>query len=254
MKRKKQAAIFVVAIVAVVMAVVFLLTSWVPRAYAPAKLSAEMRTAVANSHFPSHLMDFGNAAQLNEPFTWTLTDGQLNSYLASADEIADFFSPGPDMKGQVDSVLAAAELTGLAGALDDGELTLMARRVGRKQIISIGVSFDHTAGGRVKVSLKHLRLGLLPLPRKLIRSEIRQFAKALPERQARAGSADDKRVGLLAAVSADDLASLIGQLLRAIDGEPISPVIDWPVGKKTVRIERTDIDDGKMTLHVQPMR
>ncbi len=254
MKRKKQAAIFVVALVAVVMVVVFLLTSWVPRAYTPAKLSAEMRTTVANSHFPSHLMDFGNAAQLNEPFIWTLTAGQLNAYLASADEIADFFSPGPDKKGQVDAVLAAAGITGLAAALDDGELTLMARRVGRNQIISIGVSFDHTADGRVKVSLKHLRLGLLPLPRKLIRSHIRQFTDALPQRPAGAGSADDKLVGSLAAVSADDLARLIGQLLRAIDGEPISPVINWPVGKKTVRIDRTDIDDGKMTLHVQPVR
>ncbi len=254
MKLKTRVLILTVAAVAVILAAVYAMTSWVPRAYAPARLSAEMRTAVANSHFPNHVMGFGNAAQLNEPFTWTLTQGQLNAYLASADEIADFFSPGPNMAGQVDSVLAEAELTGLAGAMDDGVLTLMARRVGRNQIISVGVSFDHTAAGRVKINLKHLRLGLLPIPRKLIALHIRKFVTALPQRTAATGSADDKRAGSLTAVSADDLGQLIGQLIKALDGEPIDPVIDWPVGKKTVRIERTEINDGEMTLHVQPVR
>ncbi len=253
MKLKTRVLILTVAAVAVVLAAIYVLTSWVPRAYAPARLSAEMRTAVANSHFPNHVMDFGNATQLNEPFTWTLTQGQLNAYLASADEIADFFSPGPGMKGQVDSVLAEAELTGLAAAMDDGVLTLMARRVGRNQIISVGVSFDHAADGRVKINLKHLRLGLLPVPRKLIASHVEKFAQALPQRTVAMGSADDERAGLFA-VSADDLGQLIGQLIKALDGEPIDTVIDWPVGKKTVRIERTEINDGELTLHVQPVR
>ncbi len=254
MKRKKLTAIITLATVAFIAAGVFVLTSWVPGAYQPARLSDQMRTAVANSHFPSHLLDFGNATQLNEPFTWTLTDGQLNAYLGSADEIVDFLSPGPHMAGRVDAVLAEAEITGVAGALDDGVLTLMARRVGRNQIISVDVSFDYTADGRLKVSLEQLRIGLLPIPRKLISAQIRQFANSLGQGSAEVGSTDGKRAGSIAGVSADDLARLTGQLVKALDGEPVDPVIKWPVGKKTVRINQTDIDDGKLILHVQPVK
>jgi len=250
----KRLAVIVPTAVFVVAAGLYLLASWVPGSYRPARLTEPERRLVASDEFVPHILAFGNRAQENQPYTWSIEQRQLNEYLASVDEIADYLSPGPGRTGRAYEVLEEAHLAEPAAALDDGVLRLMVRETRYNKILSVGISFVLDQQGLLRVRLRRLRIGCLRVPESWFQDQLEQFRRRMlremPQPEAPIGPAAQGR-GFVG-VSCDDLGELLAILVRATDRHPLRPILTWPIGDKTVRVERIVIDDGRLTLHLVP--
>jgi len=233
-------------------ATLYLLASWIPGDYRPARLSQLQKDRVAADEFVPHVLQFGNWAQRNRPFTWSVDQGQLNRYLASMDEIADYLSPGPNRAGRVYAALGRAQLAEPACALDDGVLTLMVRQTGHNKILSVDVELRIDEAGVLCVRLKRLRVGRLTVPQRFFQAQLRSVRQTILRGIAGGDNDRDGAAGL-EGVSCTDIVELLAVLVRAIDEKPIRPVLTWPVGHKTVRVRRITIDDGVLALRLEPV-
>ena len=254
MSRRRKIVIALAGIVVVALVVaagLYLRASVIPEAYRPAVLTQAQKRAVASDDFVPHLAEFGNDAGRAVPFTWSVTARQLNEYLASMDEIADFLRPGPGRAGEVTAALDEAHLASPAAALQDGLLTLMIRQSQANKILSMDVGFSFTEAGLLRVHLRRMRIGLLKLPPWLVRSWQEQIKSMLLEQL---GSYDRRRAGsALSGVTSEDLGLVLSKLLLAMDGAPIEPELVWPIGRKRVRIEQVGITPEAITLHARPV-
>jgi len=264
-KAKAATKLLVVIVLALLLgaAVLYLTASSIPSGYAPnpGRLGHQARKRVAQDQFTPHILVFGNRAQKNEPFTWSASQDQLNNYLAAADEIAAI---QPRRKRtRVHELMDKAGLADPFVALDDGVLTLMVRLKAYNKIVSADLSFSFTPAKELRVRLGGTRIGLLPIPDSVVRGRLKRLQRMLRARVARRrpapepGAAAGKRASGgdgPAEMSADVVGGLLGAVIAAIDEEPISAELTWPVNRKSVRIEGIDIDDGLLTLHVVPIR
>ncbi len=240
--------------VVVIAAVAYLLISWVPADYKPTRLSHNQKTLVAGDEFVPHILAFGNSAQKNRPYTWSITQEQLNAYLASVDQITDFLTPGPNKAGRVYETMAGVGLVEPATTLHDGVLTLMVRQCEYNKVLSVDVSIRLTAAKLLRVRLEQLRIGRLRVPEFFLRGRIRSFRDMM---LAQMPDGDTKVVPrlkgrTLVGVSSNDLGELLSVLVRAVDEAPIRPRLTWPIGKKSVQVDRIEIDEGLLTLHLVP--
>jgi hypothetical protein len=225
-------------------AVLYYRASRVPANYAPAVLSEAQREQAAQD-FYNRIVDFGNAAQYERPFTWSLDEQRVNWYLASMDEIAAQTPNG--QPGRVNKAIAQAGFDRPAVRMADGVLTLMVRSSEYDKVLSVDLSPASQADGKLAVKLLAVRVGELTVPDSLVRGQLDQLRKLLDQpadRGGKGGSSDG--------VGSDDLGRLLAAILGTIDSEPIEPEITWPVNHKRVRIGQVDIRQGKLTLHVSP--
>jgi len=249
----KWMAVGAVTLAAASAGVLYLLASSVPEGYRPAQLSADQQREVAYNQFTPHVLKFGNEAQGLQPFTWTATAEQVNSYLASMDEIAAI-RPG-HQRGQVDKALADAGLAEPAVAFEAGAVTLMVRSTRYNKILSADVGFSFRPDGRLAIALKAVRVGYLPVPKSQVRQLLERLKRSLAGRLAAPERNGDAAGGgsSFQSLASQRVAELLGEVIAAIDEQPVGTEIVWPVGKKRVRIDAVDIADGALTLHATPM-
>ena len=242
----RRAALILVAVIAAGAAVLYLLVSRVPGGYGPVHLGADEKDK-AMGQFRRRIMDFNNDGQRNEAFTWSLTEEEINRYLEAADEIAVEQGAKP---GAVPQALHKAGLSDLSVSLRDGALRLMARSTKYQKIISVRVSHRFDEAGKLYVGVEGLRVGLLPVPASFLREKVEAIRSALA-RSVRGGKGKSSGPTGLSAQDADEVAR---HILAALDGQPINTEVTWRISaRKRVRIERIEIADGKLTLHVVPV-
>jgi hypothetical protein len=227
--------------------VVYLLASRVPADYRPRRQGREQRDAAMRS-FRLEIQGFTNEGEENVPYAWSVDERSLNEYLDAADEIAVF---GGGEAGEIHRVASRLGLRDPAIALDDGMLKLMVRSTRHEKIVSVLLRFDFTPEKKLRVRVAGARVGRLPVPSALVRGKIEQLGRTV-ERRLRAGrDAESPRIG---GVSSRAVGRVLGQVLAAIGGEPIDTELSWKkTTKKRVRVERVEIDDGKLTLYVVPV-
>jgi len=220
----------------------YLLASWVPTDYRPARLSHPDRQQTA-SRFYSRVFRFMSDGEDVKPYTWSVTQESLNRYLGSMDEIA--YRKG-GRRGQVDRMLAKAGLSEPAIALGDGTATFLARSTEHDKVVSARLAFEFTPSGKLRVRLAGARIGRAPVPASTLRERIDKLKATVVRRLASAKKDGEP--------SSAGVAKVLGHLVAAIDGEPIDTELNWTLhSKKRVRIERIDIADGVLTLHVVPV-
>lgn len=245
-RRTRNVLLGLVAAIAIALLGLYLLASRVPPEYRPARLSHAEKD-VATRHFYRRLMDFSNEGQDSKPFTWSVQERWLNAYLDSMDEIS---TKGGGKAGSVYRMMQRAGLAEPAVSLDDGAIRLMVQTTEYDKILSIAVRFEFTPAGKLRVILDGAWVGRVPVPTFVVRRQLESLKAALssrPRRRARSGAADVH--GLSA-----DVGDLLARLLAALDGEPISTELTWKLStRKRVRIERIDIADGVLRLHVVPV-
>jgi len=246
----KWAAVTAVAIVAIVLVWVYLRASMVPLHYSPAHLSAAQRDLAAKEFLNRKVLDeFGNAAQLNKPFEWSITEEEMNRYLGSMDEIA---SCAPSVEpGTVNRAMAEAGLWDPAVAFRDGKLTLMVKSAKYEKVLSADLEFSFNDGRMLLVRLSTVRSGRLALPDSWLRERLDEVKASLSADLAGTGG---RHSGLARAggVSPLDVADVLKVVLEAIDSKPIQPVLVWPVSQRRVLVEDIRIADGVLTLRVTP--
>jgi hypothetical protein len=207
---------------------------------------------LAVKEFWAKLQAFGNAAQASDRFIWSLGQDQLNRYLASMDEIASTTPSGKP--GEVYRGMETLGLTDPVVALHDNLLTLMVHSRSHDKVFSVDLSFSFETDEKLRVRLTEARVGRLSLPNAWVQGRLDKVKKLLAsdedgnERTMWRSSKEG-----FTCLSAEDVASVLGSVLAAIDEEPISPELTWPVNKKRVRIENVEIGEGFLQLRVLPM-
>ena len=230
--------------------VLYILAGRAPDSYRPMRLTAEQkRQAVAD--FGVRIQDFGNAAQQNDPYTWSVREDRLNEYLASLDEIAANLRGG--RRGRVEAAMAKAGLAEPAVRLRDGLVTLAIRSTRHNRIFSVDLAFTFASDKSLRVRLEGAHIGDLVVPKSFVRGALAELQALLArggrgEAAPRPDSADARRKR----ISPNDLANVLAAVVAAIDGRAIRAELTWPVNKRRVRIDRIDITDGLASLHVQP--
>jgi len=249
-KALKRSGFIGAAAIVLIGVVLYVQASRIPARYRPAQLTAAEKQRAAKEFYSRIVNEFGNDAQRNEPYEWSVSEEQFNAWLASMDEIASKTHTGKP--GQVYKAMAQAGLAGPAVALRDGVMTLMMRSTKHQKILSVDIAFTFTPEKKLRLQVRGLRLGRLAVPDSLVRSRLEEL-KRLSSSAARDGPAGRSRRATMAGVSSDDVAAVLGAVLAAIDEEPIRPELTWPVNKKRVRIERIEIAGGMLRLHVTPV-
>ena len=238
------------ACVLAVAGVLYLLAGTVPQRYRPAQLGGGDRVQAAK-HFYGKVMDFDGQAQGTEAFDLTVTQEELNNYLASMDEIAALLPEGHS--GDVEGMMAAAGLCDPAVALRDGAVTFMVRSARHdNRILSADVAFRFAPDGRLRVRLGQMRIGALAVPEEAVHRRLQQVRDMLagsdsanPSRQ-RAGEWKNS-TGAVAAVS----EAAIKAITAAIDGEAIVPEGVWRQGR--IRVEGVEITADQLHLRLRPL-
>jgi hypothetical protein len=226
---------------------VYIQTGRVPEGYQPLTLPQDQTQAAANAFINRKIIDeFGNKTQLNQPFDWTLTQQQANEALASMDEIA--FQLG-GTRGAVGKQLEKQGIAGPAVQFKDDRAVLMIHSKTYDKVLSLEISFSSLSDGRLAVHLEDVRVGRQSVPRSLVDPELAALESSLaPATQSAA-----KESPAIGMVHAKDVGKLLMTIFGAIDGQPIRPVLKWPVNHKKVVVQSVELSDGQMTLHLRPI-
>jgi hypothetical protein len=242
--------LFVLLFLLAAVTYVYIQTGRPPEGYQPLTLPQDQTQTAANAFINRKIIDeFGNKTQLNQPFDWTLTQQQANEALASMDEIA--FQLG-GTRGAVGKQLDKQGIAGPAVQFKDGRVVLMINSKTYDKVLSLEISFASVSDGRLAVHLEDVRIGRQSVPDSLVAPELAALEASLaPTTQSAAD--DGSSSGMVGLVRAKDMGRLLMTIFGAIDGQPIRPVLKWPVNHKKVAVESVEIGEGQMTLHLKPV-
>lgn len=224
-----------IGLAAAAIAVVYVLIDAWPSDYAPLALSEDQKQQAAAS-FVNACAQFSNGAQATEPYTLALGEEQVNSYFASADEIAD--TVGQPLK--LRRLLETAGLADPAVALHDGHMRLMVRSLAKDKVVGADLRFVFQPDGRLRVEVAGASVGRLPLPRSAIQPYLEQLAT--PRSPSSARDPKDIAEAAMAIVTA------------AAKGEAMPTETDQTLNRRPVRLTGVTLTEGRMTLHLQPIR
>ncbi len=234
-------------ILAVVAAGLYMTASRVPLEYNPAQLSQDKKEHVVVKQFVRRVMDLGSEIQAARPFGWEVTEEQLNEYLASMDEIA---AVRPDGRtGQVYQVMDSVGLSDPAVSLGDGIVTIMCLWKRHNKVLSADLTFSFTPDNHVRVHLKEVRLGRLPIPASMVRSRLEFLKESMRSRLKALTQAETQPAGKAShGVSSEDMAVLLATVISAIDEEPLpSEIRKWQM-----RIDEVRLEQERLRVHFTP--
>jgi len=251
MSRPKLVTRIVVAVIIVILiptGVLYYLAGLMPDDYRPVKLSQEAKERVVSRFVQHVVLDFRNSAQRLKPFTWRITQRQINEYLASMDQIA---AGCPEhSSGEIDAKMQEMGLGDPAVAIGDGKVTLMIRSTRFGNVLSADIAADLTEDGKLRITLAGTRVGKLSVPRGPILRPLKNLRRQLVLRR----SLDRNGPGLEVA-SPEAVGGILAALIAAIDGKPIVPEETWTIKGIGIRIEDLTIDDEKreMAIRIRPI-
>ncbi len=228
--------------------ILYIIASHVPSDYRPAQLPPEMRESSAKKFAAKAVEQYWEKAQLPQPFAITFTQEELNGYLASLDEIAAQTPQG--RHGSVRSLMESSGLNDPAVAMHDGRLTLMVRLRQPAKILSLDLTFDFGSDGQMRVGHSQLRLGGLPIPDSLVRQQLADLQNSLKPRH---GGQAVTRISSADMEIVMDLPAVLGRVLSAMDGEPVTTDLPQRINGRVIRITGVEVSDKALTLRVQPI-
>ncbi len=251
MKKKKTIrTILLITLFALMLlvAVGFLLASTRPAEYSPYQLEHADQKRVAKIFFSNAadlLSEFGKL----EPITHSITEDQLNQYLASLDEIA-FLRLGSNTVAKKSSqVVQAMEKAGVRGPMvkfrDGGTITIMVQSDGTRKIVSIDLALTVNDDRQLLVKLTGARVGRMPIPVSLLGGTIKTLKNAL-DKPKPASDASSKRIRI-------DASDVMAMLIRAIDAEPMDTVVRIK-RKNPKALGRLEIRDSTLHLYFVPVK
>jgi hypothetical protein len=242
-----------VAVVAIV--VLYLLASWKPPHYQPARQTQEQKEVVTQVFYQEVLM-FASEGRRGDAYEWPLDEDLVNEFLDAIDEIA-FMRPNSRDKihsrGDVHQMMDQAGLAEPCVRFADDCMTLMIRTNEYGKILSADIAFSFTDDGRLKFHLKSTRVGMLPVPRFAVRHRLQLFKQTLETRleeiaEARVQAGLDDSEVAFEGFSSIDVTELFATIIAAIDEEPLPARIKFI----DARVEDIQITDGKLLLKIVP--
>lgn len=234
------AALFVLMFVA---AVVFLLASSVPDEYKPYQLTQKERKDAAIDFVGRHGAKVVENIRVNQPFSHSLTEQDMNLYLASLDEIAYLKPPKRGKRQKTGEVFEAMDQAGLADpvvAMDDGILTVMVRTRRSNKVVSMDLAFEFPDAEHIQIVLKEVRIGHMPVPRSFVEGGLDTLKRGVGN------------LTTLDETSAQDLDAILAGVLAAVGEGPLPATMRFG-SKRVRRIKDIVVDDGQLTIHIEPV-
>lgn len=224
-------------------AVIFLIASAPPAGYQPYQLTQKERKEAAQHFINDQGAVFFNKVHENQPFTHVITESDLNMYLASLDEIA-FLKPvragREDEGGRVLSAMDKAGVSDPAVKMDDGILTFMVQTRQARKVVSFDLAFVFDDDDHLRVELKQVRIGRMPVPQAILAASIEAVKQAVQRR------APDGEIG------PEDFDTMLTGLVLAMGDEPVSTNIRFS-RKRIRKIRDIEVEDGQLKVHVVPV-
>jgi len=244
----KRTLIAMVLLVLLGAVALYLLANRKPSEYRPLQLTTQQKDQAVKD-FYAELQDFYNRGQMSQPFVWSVTQEQANSYLASLDEIAAV-RPGAK-HGSVQEAMQKAGICDPAVVFANGTITFMVFSRQYHKVFSSDLALSFTPDERLHVRLAGARVGSMPVPGSVVRDKI-EGLKGEFSAQPKGGHSSGPSSHAGAELSAEDVAAAISQIVAAIDDKPIAP--DLKVNKSRIKVTGIEIKDGKLTLWVIPAK
>jgi hypothetical protein len=207
----------------------YVLVSSSPVDYAPVELSLVQKETAARRFF-QRVQEFHNAAEDVKPFAWSVSQDEVNEYLAAMDEIA--YQQPDHARGEVDSAMAATGFASPAVAMHDGKLSIMVRSTKAGKVLWANVSFENSPDGQMRIRLRGAGAGCLGLPGSLENRPVESLKEFLA-------------IG-------NGQAKTLRSVLELAGGKPFEPVFGFRKNRK-VRIDAVEIFEGKLTLRLSPV-
>ncbi len=225
---------------------VYLLAGAVPESYQPSDLTPAQREQ-AVTELANEYSRFNEQAVTGQTYTWTLSQDQVNRYLASMDE-ANAMRVGHEA-GEVKRKLARAGIADPAVVFDNQAVTLMCRLREYDKIVAADLAFEFTPDGKLRLKLAGARIGRLPLPRDVVADKLARLKAVLAD----ASNGSHPGQGAPAGQATGEFAEALRAVVMAIEGDPIDPEALLQASKRRVRFTDVTVDDGLLTLTVQPV-
>lgn len=213
-----------------------------PADYRPRRLD-EAGQDVAMRAFFSQIQDFGNDAGAGKPFQWKLTDEQANSYLAGMDAVAAI----TDRPVRPLEVMRRHGFDDPAVAMHEGYLTLMVHAIAQDKVISIDLRPEYNDQGQVTMHVAGVRVGVVPVPEAAVREGRDKLVEQLVTRLSRTDPGGDVKIG---SVSLGKMAQVLAGVMDMLNGKYVRPELVWPLGKHHVLVEKIELHEGSLALHV----
>ncbi len=230
-----------------VAAFVYGLADRIPSEYAEALERAAVEPYEQRREYLELYGDFTKVGGPGKPFKYLITADEVNICLASMDDIALWLSDKP-----VKAELARAGFRDPAVAMDDGVLTLMVMSTRYEKVISVDLSFIFDERGDMRMVIRAVRVGLLPVPKGIMEDHIRQLSEKLKHLLTGKAKGRHKQLG---GIAARNIAKFLSKFVSMLDGKAIRPKViynDFGV-KHPLLIKNVRIGDGVLTLCFEPI-
>jgi hypothetical protein len=246
MPRRKtliRTLLVIVALVVAVLGVLYYRANRMPNNYRPLTLTAGEKEQASKTFVQEVVVDFRNKTQQIAPFAWSISQRDINRYLASIDEIVSVLAAWE--RGRVDAAMKQMGLADPAAVLEEGTITLMIRSRRFGNVLSAKLAADLTDSKRLRIRLVGARVGKLPVPKGLVLKPLGRLCQELWVYRWASGESNGDRP--------KDVCGVLAALIGAIDGEPINPEEIWRIKGIGIRIEELAIAQGRLALKIQPV-
>ncbi len=224
-------------------AIIFLIASAPPSDYRPFQLTQKERKQAAQHFVNTQGVVFMNKVHENQAFTHVITESDLNMYLASLDEIAFLKPVKPGKEDDGGRVLSAMDKAGVsdpAVKIGDGVFTFMVQTRQARKIVSFDLAFEFDDNDRMRVVLKQVRIGRMPIPQFILSGSIEAIKQAV------------KRNTPQGDIAPEDFDAMLTGLVLAMGDEPVSTNIRFS-RKRIRKIKNIEVKDGQLLVHVIPV-
>lgn len=194
------------------------------------------------------------------PPEWSITQQELNDDLYLMNEIAARLGyPEARPRDELSARLAEYGLGVPSVQLDDGAITLVAEILDCDELelpsfvcakqVKLDISCEVVeAEGKLRFWLSGARLGHLPVPtgpiKEMVQQHIGQLIEQLEHEVTEAGLP----------LEGQALGSLVTEILKAVHGDPVESIFNWPGQEIPIRVVKLEIEDEKLTVGFAPVQ
>lgn len=236
-KKLKRWLLIILAGLLILLGGLYIQADRVPGDYKPVvDLPQEQKERISKDFVQHVILDFRNQTQRIEPFTWRITQDQMNRYLACADEIA--FLRAGKQRGEVDRAMASAGVAAPMIVLTDTGMKMMIQSTRFDKVLTAELLVGLTEDQKLRVEVVATRLGKLSVPKSVFIDQLDQFRQ---------------RVSPRGRESSRGMEGVVAILVAAIDNESITPENTWKINGIGVGLDDVEIGSQELVLHVRPV-
>jgi hypothetical protein len=180
-KRGLLVLLVAAAALGIIAAVLYRQADLAPEDYHPVHLTADEREQTAIRFINKVINGFGNKAEMDEPFEWSLSQDEANRALASMDEIA--FQSGQE-RGKISSQMDRMGVSDPVVTFGKDSVRLMIRSREHDKVLVADLAFRMGPDGALRVRLQQASVGRMAIPQSVVEQQLQSLRDAMAPKPA----------------------------------------------------------------------